>query len=193
LATITVLLMTQTFATLSNTKSDHDKLTKDLNQGSSSHSRILTALRDSTDRIAPAQQNLAVEQSRLTAVAANQNCQLRILTSKAEELLEGNAACDLQLPDQAAILRDVQQSSTNIDTQAQETLKLATAIHQDTTEIKTAIPSFLGRALDLMDAVMAGISKIQDITTLMHEMMTLTLNFTVEMKDTMAKPPPPSG
>jgi ubiquitin len=74
-----------------------------------------------------------------------------------------------------------------INTQTQEALALATFIHQDTAEIKVAIPSILGRALGLLDAVAAGISKMQDITTLMHQMIRLTARFTIEMRETMGR------
>lgn len=187
LATIRILLTTQIVDTLSIAKSDHDKLAKDLNHEISSQSRILTALRDSTNRIAKEQENLTAKQSYLPAAATTQDYHIQVLTSKADDLLKSNTAFDLQLRDQRAILKDVQESSANIDARIQESIKLATAIRQDTTEIKAAIPSFLGRALDLMDAVMAGISKLQDITALMHQMITMTVNFTVEMRDTMAK------
>lgn len=187
LATITVLLMTQTVDTLSNAKSDHDKLVKDLNHDLSSQSRILAKLRDSTNHIAKKQDDLTTQQSQLTTSATDQDHSLQILTSKTDELLKSNAACDLQLRDHTSILKDVQETSANIQARTQESIDLATTIHRDTLEIKRTIPSLLGRILALTDAVMAGISKLQDITTLMHKMLTVTVRFTVEMRDTMMK------
>ncbi|KEF56820.1 uncharacterized protein A1O9_07010 [Exophiala aquamarina CBS 119918] len=179
--------MTQTVDTLSNARSDHLKLATDLNYELSSQSRILTALRNPINHIAKEQGNLMAEQSRLTTAATTQSYHIRALTTKADEILETNIACDLRLRDQTAILKDVRETYANIDVRNQESIKMVTAIHQDTTEIKAAIPSFLGRALDLMEDVMIGISKLQDITILMRRMFTLTQKFTVEMRDTMSK------
>jgi hypothetical protein len=54
-------------------------------------------------------------------------------------------------------------------------------------EIKASIPSLLGRILDLLGVVAAGISNLQSITRLMHQMICLTARFTMEMRETMSR------
>lgn len=47
--------------------------------------------------------------------------------------------------------------------------------------------SVLGLALDIRSSVTADISKIQDITRLIAQMLRLTSRFTVEMREIMSK------
>jgi hypothetical protein len=158
-----------------------------MNDRLSSQSRILTALKDSTHKIVNGQDSLATGQSHLTATAINQDRDLQTLKSKANELLKSNSSHDVQLHHQTTILTEVHESSVTIKAQTHESLALATTIHQDVAEIKASMPSILGRALDLLGAVTAGISKMHDITTLLHQMISLTRRFTVEMRETMGK------
>jgi ubiquitin C len=187
LTTITVLLMAQSVDSLSNTELDRVKLVQEMNDRVSSQSRILTALKDSTHRIANGQDSLATGQSHLTATAIKQDRDLQTLKSKANELLKSNATHGVQLHHQTTILTEVHENSVTIKAQTHESLALATSIHQDVAEIKASTPSILGRALDLLDAVTAGISKMHDITTLLHQMISLTSRFEVEMRETMGK------
>ncbi|KIW94125.1 uncharacterized protein Z519_05441 [Cladophialophora bantiana CBS 173.52] len=126
LATITVLLMTQTVDTLSNAESDRFKLAQELKDKFSSQSCILTALRDSTCRIASGQDNLATQQSHVTTMATTQGQVLLSLESKVSELLKSNAAYDLHLSSETAILKDVQESCAPKNTRTQEGMAIAT-------------------------------------------------------------------
>jgi len=186
-ATITVLLATQTIDTLSNAESDRFQIARELNCKLSSQCKILADLKQTTLGITTAQAGLEAEQSHMTAVAAAQDQDLRTLKSKADELLKDNITHEIHLYNQDAILVDIQDNGTTINSRTQETHILATAIRQDTAEIKAATDSVLGRALDLMSAITAGISKIQDIIALIAQMIRLTTQFTIEMRETMGK------
>ena len=187
LATITVLLMTQTVDSLSDAEFNRVELVQQMNDRVSSQSRTLSALKDSTYRIANAQDNLVTGQSHLTATAVKQAQDLQTLKSKADELLKGNDTHDVQLNHQTTILKELHENSVTMKAQTHRSLAISTSIQQELDEVKRSIPSILGRALDLLDAVTAGISKMQDITTLMHQMIRLTSRFTVEMMETMKK------
>jgi hypothetical protein len=186
-ATITVLLATQTIDTLLNAESDRFQIARELNCKLSSQCKILADLKQTTLGITSAQARLEAEQSHMTAAAVAQDQDLRTLKSKADELLKDNITHEIHLYNQDAILVDIQDNGTTINSRTQETHILATAIRQDAAEIKALTDSVLGRALDLMSAVTAGISKIQDIITLIAQMIRLTTQFTIEMRETMGK------
>jgi tetratricopeptide (TPR) repeat protein len=186
-ATITALLVTQTIDTLSNAESDRFQIARELNSKLSSQSKILADLKRITLGITTAQARLKVEKSYMIATATAQDQDLHTLKSKADELLKENVTHEIHLHKQEATLLDIQDSSTTINSQTQKTHKLAAAIRQDTTEIKAVTDSILGRALNLMSVATAGVSKIQDITTLIAQMIRLTTQFTTEMRETTAK------
>ena len=186
-ATITVLLVTQTIDTLSNAESDRLRIARELNCKLSSQSKILTDLKQTTLGNTTAQARLEVEQSHMTAAATAQDQNLRTLKSKADELLKDNVTHEIHLHNQDAILVNIQDNSTTINSRTQETHILAAAIRQDTAEIKAVTDSVLRRALDLMSAATAGISKIQDIVTLIAQITRLTTQFTIEMRETIGK------
>lgn len=79
LATITVLLRAQTNDFLSNSESDRVKSVQQTNDGVSSQSRILTALKNLTRKIADGQDSLATEQSHLTAMGIENHQDLQSL------------------------------------------------------------------------------------------------------------------
>jgi hypothetical protein len=187
IATITVLLVTQTIDTLSNAESDRFQIARELNCKLSSQYKILAELKQTTLGIATAQARPEAEQPRTTAAAAAQDQDLCTLKSKADELLEGNITHEIHLRNQDTILVDIQDNGTTINSRTQETHILATAIRQDMAEIKAVTDSVLGRALDLMSVAIAGISKIQDIITLIAQMIRLTTQFTIEMRETIRK------
>jgi hypothetical protein len=186
-ATITVLLVTQTVDTLSNAESDRLQIARELNCKLSSQYKTLADLKQTTLGITIAQTRLEAEQSHLTAAAAAQDQDLRTLKSKTDELLKDNIMHEIHLRNQDEILVDIQGNGTTINSRTQETHILATAIRQDTAEIKAVTDSALGRTLDLINTVTAGISKIQDIITLIAQIIRLTTQFTIEMRETMGK------
>jgi hypothetical protein len=159
-ATITVLLVTQTIDTLSNVESDRLQIARELNCRLSSQSKILADLKQTTLGITTTQASIEAEQSHMAAAATAQDQDLRTLKSKADELLRDNVKHEVHLHNQDAILVDIQDSGTTINSRTQETHILAAAIRQDTAEIKAMTDSVLGRALDLMNAATTGISKI---------------------------------
>jgi ubiquitin len=162
-ATITVLLVTQTIDTLSNAESDRLQIARELNCKLSSQCKILADLKQTTLDITTAQARFEAGQSHTTAAAAAQDQDLRTLKSEAGD-------------------------GTTINSRTQATHMLATTIRQHTAGIKAVADSILGRALDLMSVVTAGISKIQDIITpLIAQMIRLTAQFTIEMRETMGK------
>ena len=184
LATITVLLMTQAVNSQSSTESNRMKLIQQMNDGVSSQFQILNMVKNQTHRIANVQDSLATGQSHLTASIIKQDQELQTLKSQADKLLKSNATHGVQLH---RTLKEVYDNSVTSIAQTHESLAIATSIHQDVAEIKTTMPSILGQALNLFDTITVGISKIQDITTLIHQMINLTTQFTVEMMNTMRK------
>jgi len=186
-ATITVLLMTQTVDIMSNAKSERIIMVRKMKDSLTSQSHILAALQATSCRIADAQETLATRQTRLIAAALRQDRDLRTLQTKAEELLQSNDAHGQHLHRQTEILEDVYDNTVFMRARAHENHVLVTSIHQDVADVKASCSSILGRALDLLDTVLKGVSRMQDITRLMNQMVCLTARFTTEMKETMGK------
>ena len=187
IATITVLLLTQTVDTLSYAEADRTQAAQGLNCKLASQSRILSALQQTTSSLAIVQDNLMVEQSHLVDAAAHHGRDLHALNFKVDELLRDNAAQRLDLCNQAATLEHFQKMAIDNKHQSLECHALMTSIRQDTAEIRAATPSILARTLSLLDAVTAGVSKVRGIIALMHQLLRVTTQFTLEMRDLMRK------
>lgn len=186
-ATITVLLMTQTIDTLLHAESGHVQVAQELNRRLLSQSETLTDIERATSSVSIAQTKIEAGHLHLTTTITDQNRGLHTLNTKVDELLKDNIARDLQLHHQAAVLNDIQNATLAINSRNEESHILTAYMRQDTAEIKAVLPSILGRTLNLMKAVTAGISKIQDLAKLMSRMIKLTTRFTVEMRQTMQK------
>jgi Fungal N-terminal domain of STAND proteins len=186
-ATITVLLMTQTIDTLAKAESDRLQIARQLKRKLSFQGTSLTDLKQIAVNIATAQARLKAGETHSAAGYAAQAQEFSSLQSKADELLKDGAANELHLRNQDGILTDTQGHVIGIDTQTREIHALATAIHQDVGETQATSRSVLGLALEIMGAVTAGISKMQKITELIASMMRLTIQFTVEMRETMGR------
>lgn len=187
LATITVLLMTQTVDSLSTAGSNSVRSVQQMNHSFYVNSRTLAALKNSTDRVEATQHILASGQSQFSATALKQDQNLQTLKSKADELIQKNASHSGQLREQTTILKAIQENSVTMESQTRNSLALTTSISEDVSTIKLSIPSILGRTLDLLNTVAYALSSLQDITNLMHRMIELMTRFTVEMRETMAK------
>jgi hypothetical protein len=186
-ATITVLLMTQTVDTLSKAESDRFEIARHLRCKLSFQRTSLTYLKQTALNIATAQARLEAELTNLAAGGAAQDQEFSSLQLKADELLKDSIAHELHLNNQDAILKDIRDSGNAIDVQTRETHAVATAIHQSVADTQATTSVVLGLALDIMSAVTGGISKMQDITELITQMITLTTRFTVEMREIMGK------
>jgi hypothetical protein len=97
IATITILLMTQTLDTLSKAESDRLEIARDLKQ---------TVL-----NIATTQARLEAGQTGLTAKTAGQDQELCSLHAKADELLKNDNTHKLHLHDQDNILVDIRENA----------------------------------------------------------------------------------
>ena len=187
IATITILLMTQTTDTLSKAESDRFEIAQQLGRKLSFQRTSLAGLKQTALNIATTQARLEAGLTNLAAGGAAQDQEFSSLQSKADELLKDSIAHDLHLNNQNAILEDIQGSGIAIDAQTRETHAVATAIHQSVTNTQATVSSVLDLVLDIMSAVTAGISKMQDITELIAQMVTLTTRFTVEMREMMGR------
>ena len=185
-ATITILLMTQTIDTLTNAESYRIKAARELHDKFSSHSTTLDDVKRAISDVATVQSSLKTGQLHLTAAAAYLDRDLSILKSKVDDLRD-NEIVQNHLRHQATVLEGIQENSTNTKSQNQEVHVIVTSIHQDTAEIKAGIPSILQRALEVMNVVAAGISKAQEISDLMLQMSRLITRFTLEMRETMQR------
>ena len=183
-ATITLLLLTLTRDTLSNIKQDHIKVAQRLDCKLSLQHQTLEDVKEKISSIAIAQDRLEAGQSH---TATTQDRDLSSIKSNAEKMLEAHAVHESQLQTQATVLNGIWQTSDTIKSKIQDNHALLHSIHQDTTEIRGVIPSVLGRAVDLMNTVAEGISKVQDIADLMVQMIRLTTRFTVEIRETMRR------
>jgi len=186
-ATITVLLMTQTIDTLSKAESDRVEIARELKRKLPFHRTSLADLKQTALNIAAAQARLEAGQTCLAAGGAAQAQELSSLRSNADELLKDGTGHELHLHNQDAILADIRDIGIAIDTQTRETHEVAAAIRQDVAETKAKAGSVLGVALDIMSAVTAGISRMQDITELIAQMIRLTTRFTVDMREIMGR------
>ena len=186
-ATITVLLMTQTVDALSKAESDRFEIARHLRRKFSFQRTSLTHLRQTTLNISTAQVRLEAELTNLAAGGTAQDQEFSSLQLKADELLKDSIAHELHLNNQDAILEDIRDSGNAINAQTRETHAVATAIHQSVAGTQATATFVLGLALDIMIAITAGISKMQDITKLIAQMITLTTRFTVEMRETMRR------
>ena len=175
-ATITVLLVTQTIETLSNADLDQ---AQSLNYKLSFQHSALSDIQQKTSRSAVTQLRLEANQSSLFNTITAQGQNLCTLTSKANELLENSVAFKSDLDHQAAVLEDIQKNGNTIRSRIQESKILTASVREDTAKIKAAIPSILGRVLGLMRIVTAGFSKLQDITSLISQLIQLTTQFTI--------------
>ena len=177
-ATITVLLMTQTVDTLSKAKSDRFGIARHLRRKLSFQRTSLTHLKQTA-------LNIEAELTNLAAGGTAQDQEFSSLQLKADELLKDSIAHELHLNNQDAILEDIRDSGNAINAQTRETHAVATAIHQSVAGTQATATFVLGLALDITIAITAGISKMQEITKLIAQMITLTTRFTVEMRETM--------
>jgi len=184
-ATITVLLMTQTVDTISKAESDRFEIARHLRRKLSFQQTSLTHLKQTALNIATAQARLEDELTNLAAGGAAQDQEFSSLQLKADELLKDSFAHELHLNNQDAILEDIRDSGNAIDAQARETHAVATAIHQSVADTQATASFVLGLTLDITSAVTAGISKVQDIAELIAQMITLTTRFTFEMREIM--------
>jgi hypothetical protein len=167
---ITLLLGWQTMELLSDAESKHTIKAQELSESIRSQSRILTALEHD-----------------FSTTAARQDQDFQNLKSAAEQLLQSHAIHGQQLHRQNEVLKEVRNDAFLLRTQATESHALATSMQKDLTTVGISVRTLLGRALDILQAVAAGISKLQDIARLMGKMMRLTARFTTEMRQTMGK------
>ena len=158
-ATITLLLATQTIETLVKAEQDRFEIAQEIRAGLHFQKTSLAALRHTALDIATSQATQESVESHLAGSIAAQNKEVLLLQSKADDLLQNT--------------RDVQAT--------------ATSIHEDVLHAKSMTGSILGYALDIMHTVTSGLSKIQELTELIGQLMALTAQFTTEMKETMGK------
>jgi hypothetical protein len=185
-ATITLLLVTQTLDTVAHTQTDSSSSARELNDKVSSGFNSITApLKGPISHISHVIDSIALGQSRLEDAVSSQEQTLGSLNRKAEELSKSNTACEAYLDEQSTTLQDVQETCLAINSQGLETLSVVTSIQQDATVIRNMLPFVLGRALKLLQAVTFGISKMQDITRIMHRLIRLMSGFTIEIREIM--------
>ena len=186
-ATITILLMTQTVDTLSNIELDHVKAVQELDNKVSLRSMTLAKLEQAASDMATAQGTLEAGQSRLAAAAAIQHHKLHSLKSKTDKLLSITAVQERLMLDQAGVLEGIRDTGTAVNVRSQEINDTVSTIRQDTEEIKNKIPSLLQQVLNIMNVVTAGISKAREIARLLRKTTRLITQFTVEMRECMQR------
>jgi hypothetical protein len=187
IATITILLMTQTVNNLSKAESDRLEIARELKRKLSFQRTSLADLKQTALKIAAAQARLEAGQASLAAGDADRNQELSFLQSKADELLKDGIAHELHLHNQDVTLANIRDNMIMIDAQTRETHAVAAAIHQSVAKTQATASSVLGLAIDIMSVVTAGISKMQEITELIAQMIRLTARFTIEMREIMGK------
>lgn len=180
LATITVLLVTQTIDSVSNFEEDSIR-------ASEVHQKSLEDVKRTASDIAVAQDRLEAEHSRLNTTAVKQEKSIHTLRAKVDALLRDHASHGSHLQNQAMILEDIRKKGTAIDLRTRQSHVLIEDVRQDTAEIKAVVPSILGRILSLSGHVTAGLLKIQDIRMMISQMIQILAEFSAEMRETMKR------
>ena len=185
IATITILLMTQTIDTLSDIESSHIKAAQELDHKVSSQNMTLDSLKQAAFNMTAAQGNLEAGQSQITTVIIAQGHHFHSLKSKTDELLGRIVIQEQYMRDQAGVLKDIQASGITINSQSQEIHTITKATQQDTEKIKTEIPSILQQMLNIMNIVTAGLSNTRKIVKLLKKTSKLMNDFSVEMRQSL--------
>jgi hypothetical protein len=187
IATIIILLMTQTLETLSKAESDRLEIVREVKCKFSSQETYLADLKQTALNIATTQARLEAGQTGLAIKAAGQDQELCSLHSKADELLKNDNTHKLHLHDQDNMLVDIRENAITINAYTRETHAVVSAIHQGAAETQATSGSILSVALEIMSAITAGISKMQEITKLIAQMIRLTTRSAIEMSEIMGR------
>lgn len=159
ISTITILLLTATSNLLAKAESDRHGIAKEVAQKLFDQNALLQRLEGATIAI-------STSQSRIE---------------------ENHEVHEQHLKTQDTLLASLQESSLAANAQIHSTHGVLLATQKDVSDIKDTTSSLLGRALNILTIVATGISKVNDIAARMRQLVSLTTDFTTEMRDAVAK------
>jgi hypothetical protein len=117
-----------------------------------------------------AQARAEVGQTQLLEVLETQDREISVLESKADQMLKHGVLHEQHLHNQDIIMTDIQRNTLANNSQTTSLHAVASAIHQEVAEVRINTTSVLRLALDIMNTVTAGISKVREIAELMTQM-----------------------
>ncbi|KAJ9609755.1 Transcriptional regulatory protein sin3 [Cladophialophora chaetospira] len=184
LATITLLLITQNADYLSMAESSRIRFAQEVKDMIYSQSAILSAVEKSTSRVVAAQDQSIRQYKHLTEAAVNHERNLQSLNHTAQELLKSNSVLETKIQEQGDVLGSIRRDIGAAPLQGQADVETVSC---DKVELKADISSMLVPILDVLGTITTGLSKVQDLLSTMHQMLRLTVRFTLEMRETLGR------
>ncbi|KAL9615787.1 MAG: hypothetical protein Q9160_009261 [Pyrenula sp. 1 TL-2023] len=186
ISTITILLLTATTKSLAKADTDRHDIAKEVAHKLFGQNTLLRRLEGATTAISSAQSRIEKSQILLMPELEAQGQNVQVLECKTDELLNQGDDLERHLRNQDSVLAGLHGSGLATNNQIRASHSVLLATQEDVNDIKATTSSLLGRALDILTIVATGISKVNDIAERMRQLVSLTTDFTTEMRDAVS-------
>jgi hypothetical protein len=162
-ATITVLLLTQTIDSIAKAESDRDSIAREVAGKIFGQQMLMADAVDKINSLSITQQDLKAGQARLGLQLRGHRHELSTLKLKADALLRHSTRHERLITRQDNTLEQIRADVSVLKIQTCAMFTATVNPQQDLHEIKSSTQTILGRTLDILVLVTAGVSQINHV------------------------------